>query len=90
MDLDLLGLVLQTSQIQVNANAITGDGLLLGNVLSTLLNTLGATPENLAALASCGDPFFLGGMNSPTAARAVPWSPGGRVRCRAAETPVRK
>ena len=40
INLDLLGLVLQTSQIQVNADAITGNGELLGNVLTTLLNTL--------------------------------------------------
>jgi len=43
-------LVLQTSQIQVNADAQTGNGLLLGNVLTTLLNTLGATPQNLTTL----------------------------------------
>lgn len=50
IDLDLLGLILRTSQIQVNVDASTGDGLLLGNVLTTLLNTLGATPENLDRL----------------------------------------
>jgi hypothetical protein len=50
IDLNLLGLVLQTSQIQVNADAITGNGDLLGNVLTTLLNTLGATPDNLTTL----------------------------------------
>ncbi len=47
IDVNLLGLVLKTSQIQVNANATTGNGLLLGNVLQTLLNTLGATPTDL-------------------------------------------
>jgi hypothetical protein len=50
IDLNLLGLVLQTSQIQVNADALTGNGDLLGNVLTTLLNTLGATPDNLTTL----------------------------------------
>ncbi|MFL5331060.1 MAG: FG-GAP-like repeat-containing protein [Gemmataceae bacterium] len=50
IDLNLLGLVVQTTQIQVNADAQTGDGLLLGNVLTTLLNTLGATPDNLNTL----------------------------------------
>lgn len=50
IDVNLLGLVLQTSQIQVNADAITGNGDLLGNVLTTLLNTLGATPQNLNTL----------------------------------------
>src|SRR5581483_724054 len=52
IDLNLLGLVLTTSQIQVNADSHTGDGLLLGNVLTTLLNTLGATPDNLNALSN--------------------------------------
>src|SRR4029077_2720797 len=50
IDVNLLGLVLQTSQIQVNADAVTGNGDLLGNVLTTLLNTLGATPQNLTTL----------------------------------------
>ncbi len=50
INLNLLGLNLQTSQIQVNANAQTGNGDLLGNVLTTLLNTLGATPQNLSEL----------------------------------------
>ncbi len=50
LDVNLLGLVLKTTQIQVNANAETGSGQLLGNVLTTLLNTLGATPDNLQTL----------------------------------------
>lgn len=50
IDLNLLGLNLKTSQIQVNASAIPEDGKLLGNVLSALLNTLGATPDKLATL----------------------------------------
>jgi Domain of unknown function (DUF4214) len=50
LDLNLLGLLLTTSQIQVNASATTGNGELLGNVLTTLLNTLGATPQNLTTL----------------------------------------
>ena len=45
IDLNLLGLLLQTSPITVNAIAETGDGLLLGNVLTTVLNTLDATPD---------------------------------------------
>lgn len=52
INLDLLGLNLQTSQINVNADAQTGDGLLLGNVLTTLLNTLNATPEELTRLSN--------------------------------------
>jgi hypothetical protein len=52
IDLNLLGLNLQTSQINVNADAQTGDGLLLGNVLTTLLNTLDATPEELTRLSN--------------------------------------
>jgi hypothetical protein len=42
--------MLQTSPIDVNASAESGDGLLLGNVLTTALNTLGATPQNLTGL----------------------------------------
>ncbi|HYH67793.1 MAG TPA: VCBS repeat-containing protein, partial [Urbifossiella sp.] len=52
IDLNLLGLNLQTDQINVNADAITGNGQLLGNVLTTLLNTLNATPENLTTLSN--------------------------------------
>ncbi len=52
INLNLLGLILKTSQIQVNADAITGKGDLLGNVLTTLLNTLGATPQNLTTLSN--------------------------------------
>ena len=52
LDLNLLGLGLKTSAITVNATSQTGNGLLLGNVLTTALNTLGATPENLAALSN--------------------------------------
>lgn len=52
LDLNLLGLQLQTSPITVNASAVTGDGLLLGNVLTVALDTLGATPQNLAELSN--------------------------------------
>src|SRR5207248_186454 len=52
INLNLLGLVLKTSQIRVNADAVTGNGDLLGNVLTTLLNTLGATPQNLTDLSN--------------------------------------
>jgi hypothetical protein len=52
INLNLLGLVLQTSPITVNAKTQTGEGLLLGNVLTTLLNTLGATPANLSELSN--------------------------------------
>ena len=50
IDLDLLGLVLKTDPITVNASAGEGDGLLLGNVLNTILNELNATPEELTRL----------------------------------------
>ena len=50
LDLDLLGLELETSPITINAAAETGDGKLLGNVLTTALTTLGATPGNLSQL----------------------------------------
>lgn len=50
IDLNLLGLLLQTSPITVNAFAETGDGNLLGNLLDSLLNTIDATPGNLTTL----------------------------------------
>jgi len=50
INLDLLGLLLHTDPITVNATASTGDGLLLGNLLETILNTLNATPEELTRL----------------------------------------
>ncbi len=52
INLNLLGLVLNTSPITVNATAQTGNGQLLGNVLTSLLNTLGATPQNVADLSN--------------------------------------
>ena len=50
LDLNLLGLKLETSPITVNANAQEGDGKLLGNVLTSLLGTLDATPDKVAQL----------------------------------------
>jgi hypothetical protein len=50
LDLDLLGLGLDTTPITVNASAEDGNGLLLGNILTTVLNTVDATPENLTGL----------------------------------------
>ncbi len=50
IDLNLLGLVLTTDQITVNADAQSGNGDLLGNLLSDLLNTLNATPAQLTTL----------------------------------------
>jgi hypothetical protein len=50
LDVDLLGLVLQTTPITLNASAESGNGLLLGNVLTTVLNTVDATPENLTGI----------------------------------------
>lgn len=52
IDLNVLGLLLATEPITVNADAVTGDGLLLGNVLKTVLNTLGATPTQLSELSA--------------------------------------
>jgi hypothetical protein len=52
IDLDLLGLNLQTNQIRVNADAQTGSGELLGNVLTTLLNSLNATPDQRETLSN--------------------------------------
>jgi predicted nucleotidyltransferase len=50
LDLNLLGLKLDTTPITVNADAVTGSGNLLGNVLTSLLNTLDATPDKVAQL----------------------------------------
>jgi hypothetical protein len=50
INLDLLGLVLQTTPITVNASASSGDGQLLGNILTSVLDTLNATPEELTRL----------------------------------------
>ena len=50
IDLNLLGLLLKTAPITVNAFAQEGDGNLLGNLLSSLLNTIDATPGNLTIL----------------------------------------
>jgi hypothetical protein len=50
IDLNLLGLLLNTSPITVNAFAQTGDGNLMGNLLNSLLNTIDATPGNLTTL----------------------------------------
>lgn len=48
INLNLLGLILQTSPIQVNATNTTGSGDLLGNIATTVLNTVDANPTNLA------------------------------------------
>jgi len=50
IDLNLLGLLLKTQPITVDAFAQTGDGNLLGNLLDSLLHTIDATPGNLAVL----------------------------------------
>src|SRR5205085_9902809 len=52
INVNLLGLALKTSEIRVNADAVTGNGDLLGNVLTTLLNTLNATPQGLTDLSN--------------------------------------
>src|SRR5205823_6102148 len=50
LDLGLLGLLVKTTPITVDAAANTGDGNLLGNLLNSLLNTIDATPGNLTVL----------------------------------------
>jgi hypothetical protein len=47
LNLNLLGLLLQTSPITINAANQTGNGDLLGNIGTVLLNTVDATPQNL-------------------------------------------
>ena len=44
--------MLQTEPITVNASATSGDGLLLGNILTSVLTTIDATPEELTRLNS--------------------------------------
>ena len=81
LDLNLLGLVLQTSPITVDASAQPGNGALLGNVLTTALHTLGATPQNLSELSTHINAVLakvIGVLNashlglSPTALNALP------------------
>ena len=50
IDLDLLGLMLKTTPITVDVSSREGDGLLLGNVLTSALSTLDATPAELSEL----------------------------------------
>ncbi len=50
LNLNLLGLELQTTPITVNADAQQAPGNLLGNVLTSLLNTINATPDQVAQL----------------------------------------
>lgn len=50
INLNLLGLILQTDTIRVNADAQSGNGLLLGNLLTQLLNSLNGTPQQISAL----------------------------------------
>lgn len=50
LNLNLLGLSLQTAPVAIDAEAQSGNGLLLGNVLTTLANTMGQTPQQEAAL----------------------------------------
>lgn len=50
LNLNLLGLLLQTTPTRVDATAAAGSGQLLGNVLTTLNNTLGSTPGQLSTV----------------------------------------
>jgi hypothetical protein len=51
-NVNLLGLGIGTDPLRIDATAASGDGDLLGNVFTTLENTLGATPAMLAQLTS--------------------------------------
>lgn len=69
IDLNLLGLMLQTSAITVNATAQTGNGDLLGNLLQVVLNTLNATPTELNQLSNTLNGLLakvVGVLNSAT------------------------
>jgi hypothetical protein len=62
-------LLLQTSPITVNGYAHSGDAQLLGNILTTVLNTVGATRENLTGLNSNLDRLLadvVGVLNAST------------------------
>jgi len=50
INLDLLGLILKTSQIEVKVGAQTGPGDLLGNLVDGLFKTAGVTSRNLTTL----------------------------------------
>ncbi len=50
LNVNLLGLMLKTDPITVDGSATRGDGLLLGNVLNAVFDTLDATPEQLTRL----------------------------------------
>ncbi len=52
INLNLLGLILETSTIQVNATAQSGNGELLGNLLYDLLQNLHATQSDLNTINS--------------------------------------
>jgi hypothetical protein len=52
IDLNLLGLILQTSTIQVNATSQSGSGDLLGNLINDLLNTAHASQSDLNTINS--------------------------------------
>jgi hypothetical protein len=50
LNVNLLGLLLKTDPITINATDQTGNGELLGNLLTVVFNTLGATPDELSQL----------------------------------------
>jgi hypothetical protein len=50
INVNLLGMMLQTDPVALGASAQAGGGNLLGNVFTTLNNSLGATPDKLNAL----------------------------------------
>ena len=52
IDLNLLGLILQTSAIQVNATTQSGNGNLLGNLINDLLNSVHASQSDLNTINS--------------------------------------
>jgi hypothetical protein len=52
INLNLLGLILQTSTIQVNATTQSGNGNLLGNLINDLLNSVHASQSDLNTINS--------------------------------------
>jgi len=90
LNLNLLGLLVQTTPINVNADAEAGSGNLLGNVLTSLLGTLDATPDKVAQLNNTLNSVLakvVGALERRAPDGGAPtWSPRCRRRCRRCST----
>lgn len=52
LDMNLLGLQLKTDPVTLDASAQSGNGELLGNLWTTVLNNLSATPDKMAQMSN--------------------------------------